>query len=959
MMNCNLSDSQQAWPTDDSFSIGSININSLITKMSDFSVVLDNNGWNFNIFGISESRCHKYQPHSLLNLPHYHDPVISYTSGMGDLHRVGLALYIRDDIAFNRRIDLESRNIECIWIQFRLGNQKILLGQIYRHPSSTNVWFDDFSDMMDSVYYENCNVFLMGDFNLDLIGQQGYVRNWMSLYRSYQLFQLITLPTHVLPSRNGTLIDHIYTNSSHLVCNTYVPMCGISDHYPVVCCLNGGRIKSQSHSHRYVTYRSMKKFNTDSFLFDLANAPFDNVLSHNCPNDALSVFIEIFNNIVDRHAPLKSKRVRNSIKSPWLTDDIITKMRRRDKIDKRVKPEEYRQIRNEIKGDIRRAKEQYFKDLTRNKSDSAALWKAINLIKKGNKSRSPFKLDPDAMNMYFSNVVSDMLGTTYGNDVLDENMSVDNVKIREFVSSRLRPGVTFDIPFLTSSDVLVYLNSLKTKKAAGIDGISPYFIKMGAPCIYKSLTYIYNLCIYKGIVPTAFKCGKVTPIHKKGSFDDMNNYRPITVLSVLTKPLEKHIQSHLLRFFELHSLFNTYQSAFRKFHSCQSAALRITEKYLRAFDDSKLCGTVFVDFSKAFDTINHDLLLSKLNLYGFSNSSLNFFTSYLKDREQCVAIQSKVSSTLPVHCGVPQGSILGPILFCIFINDLPLYIEHCDSDLFADDTTMGTIGSDLDTIENDLTVDMGNVVRWSRLNRMLINFTKTTYMLLCSRQKRQRLSRTSLTIIVNINDSHIILPQTTCQKLLGIYIDQNLTFHNHVDYVSKKISSSVYQMNCLKHFLDQRTMKLFYFGHVQPHIDYCSSIWGHCSDTYKKHLSSLQRRAIKLILDIRVSRGTNIDHLFTRLNILPLEKRFYFNDAVLMFKIIHNTTPSYLNDLVSQKTYFTNDTRFHLPTVKLNVFKMSFSFHGPKTWNELPYHLRNTCSFTGFKRILFDFILHH
>ena len=154
-------------------------------------------------------------------------------------------------------------------------------------------------------------------------------------------------------------------------------------------------------------------------------------------------------------------------------------------------------------------------------------------------------------------------------------------------------------------------------------------------------------------------------------------------------------------------------------------------------------------------------------------------------------------------------------------------------------------------------------------------------------------------------------------------------------------------------------MKLLYFGHVQPHIDYCSSIWRHCSDTYKKHLSSLQRRVIKLILDIRVSRGTNIDHLFTRLNILPLEKRFYFNDAVLMFKIIHNTTPSYLNDLVSQKTYFTNDTRFHLPTVKLNVFKMSFSFHGPKTWNELPYHLRNTCSFTGFKRILFDFILHH
>ena len=948
--------SLQSWPNGDSFTIGSLNINSLISKISDLSVILDNDGCAFDIFGISESRCHSNQPLSILNIPQYHNPVLSYMSDNSNIHRVGLALYIKNDINFVRRDDLESPNIECIWIQFKVNNQKVLLGQLYRHPSSTNSWFDDFVEMMDSVYYENCSIFLIGDFNIDLISKQGYAKKWISIFQSYQLCQLITLPTHILPGKNSTLIDHIYSNSSHLIHSTYVPMCGVSDHYPVACSLLCGRRRSGFKTHKYVSYRSMKKFNKDSFLLDLANASFDNILSSDSPDEALFTFVDTFMNLVNKHAPIKKKRIKSYVKCPWLSVDIINKMRLRDGIDKKINHEEYRILRNEVKSDIRRAKKVYFESLIRDRSDSASIWKAINILKKGIKSKSSVNLDPNNLNKFFSNVVNDMLGSTYGEDCLQEDVSSDFDKVKDFVSSKLKFGEQFDIPLMTSREVLDHLESLKTKKAVGIDGISPYFIKLAAPFIHIPLTYLYNLCISKGIVPSAFKSGKVIPIHKKGSLDDMNNYRPITVLSVLTKPLEKHIQSNLMQFFEMHKLFNPHQSAFRRFHSCESAALRITEKYLNAFNNSELCGAVFIDFSKAFDTINHDILLYKLKLYGFSGTSLDFFTSYLTGRSQSVSIQSELSQSLPVHCGVPQGSILGPILFCIFINDLPLHIENCDCDLFADDTTMGSSGPDLDTIEHKLTIDMGNVVKWCRINHMLINFQKTTCMLLCSRQKRQRLSRSNLNIEINIHDSSVILPQVNCQKLLGIIIDHNLTFADHVDYVSKKLSTSIFQMNCLKHFLDKRTLKLFYFGHVQPHIDYCSSIWGHCCDSYKKHLSSLQRRAIKLILNINVPRGSNIDNLFKELHILPLEKRFNYNDSVLVFKIFHNLSPGYLNNILSQKLYFIDDIRFHMPKTKLDIFKMSFSYQGPRSWNDLPHTIRNTDNLMRFKRILSDYI---
>ena len=495
--------------------------------------------------------------------------------------------------------------------------------------------------------------------------------------------------------------------------------------------------------------------------------------------------------------------------------------------------------------------------------------------------------------------------------------------------------------------------SFKTKSASGTDGISGKPLKLTAPYnICDSLTFIYNQIIGTGIFPTSLKMAKVVPIHKTGPYDVLSNYRPISIMSALSKIIERHIHNCLSHYFTSNSLICTHQSAFRPNHSCQTALTNVVESWANACNNSQFSAAVFVDMAKAFDTVNHTLLLTKLQRYKISPQVLQLLTSYISGRAQKVMFQSKTSSCLPLVRGIAQGSILGPLLFNIYVNDLPLHISDSDTsaELFADDLILHLSGPSVNELEAHLNNSLTQLHTWCSNNQMCVNPSKSECMLIASRQKRQRLEDKSLNIKYNGNQ----ITQVSSHKHLGVIIDQNFQWADHIDAINKKLSCSLYQLNQVKHFIDTHTKRIFYFAYIQPHLDFCSNLWGHCAPSHINRLVSLQRRAIKAIVA-----SNNIDDGdFQKLEIMPLDKRTTYNNCILMHKIVHKDAPEYLRNLFPLKNdgYLSHTEKVWVPKPKIDLFKTSFSYRGALDWNQLPLRLRQMQHFPNFKHALAGFI---
>lgn len=546
------------------------------------------------------------------------------------------------------------------------------------------------------------------------------------------------------------------------------------------------------------------------------------------------------------------------------------------------------------------------------------------------------------MNNHFSDIGNKLITNQNTSDSFDSEI------LKQFCSQKKRE-LTFSIPFLSVYEVYIYLSTLKNKNSCGFDGISPKILKFSAPYIADSLTYLFNLCIAHNYFPNDFKHAKVIPIYKKGDVSDVNNYRPISLLSSLSKPLERHIHRCLSLYIDKNDLLHSNQSGFRKQHSCETAVCRITNSWLNDMNISKMIGTVFIDLTKVFDLIHHNILLKKLEVYGLDEKALDFLKSYLSNRTQAVYLNGMISSQRNVIRGVPQGSILGPLLFSLYINDLPLSINKCVCDLFADDTSIQYASYNVSEINHYLNASMKYLARWCNENDMVVHPDKTEAMLICSRQKRQRLKETELQIQYNHNK----LKQVTEHKLLGVIIDQNLSWQVHVNSLVKQLSSSVFQLSQIKHFVDEHCRRIFYYSFIQSRLDYCSVVWGKCALSILKPLVSLQKRAIKLI--DKSSMPTH--ELFKHLDILPLHLSIRHNTLVFIHKINYGTAPRYLKSAIKFQSLHESN-RAIIPQTKLDLFKMSLSYNGSKEWNALPAIIRSITSLPVFKKetklLLFD-----
>ena len=406
-------------------------------------------------------------------------------------------------------------------------------------------------------------------------------------------------------------------------------------------------------------------------------------------------------------------------------------------------------------------------------------------------------------------------------------------------------------------------------------------------------------------------------------------------------------RNDLILFIEDHNLFHPFQSGFRRHHSCHTALIRLCDTWLSAINKTQVAGSVFLDLKKAFDLVDHSILLKKWFVY---LQNLSFLTSCLQDRIQRVFLNGQYSTVGIVECGIPQGFVLGPLLFCIFINDLPLNITNdivvCD--LFADDGSIHSCGSDLQSVQTSIQKGLNDISTWCDQNRVAIHPHKAKCMVLTTRQKHQR---RSLTLNLTLGKNPV--QQVGEHWVLGVIIDEQLRRQSHIDNICKHVSKNLFLPSQLRHYVDSDARKIFFQAQLLSHINYASTVWSGASEVHVKKLNSLHRRAAKLIL---LNQSLSTTEKLNKLNILPLDKQLKFNRCVTMFKIHTGKAPPYLCDFLHRAPARYGSNNYVLPRPCIDQFNTSFAFYGPSTWNTLSPRLKTFSPLCNFKINLSKFL---
>ncbi len=663
------------------------------------------------------------------------------------------------------------------------------------------------------------------------------------------------------------------------------------------------------------------------------------------------------------HAPVRKKRVKHWHQPEWINQNILAAIHLRDDLFKKGQSTEYKKQRNKVKRMIISAKRSYYKEfIESNNGNSKKLWQCIRNLSGTKRTALPSAvkngegeiLDNEAdiaaaFNLQFSKLSRRATIDKMNSETVKE-------KLETYVQGKLQNSQSFSIPAVTSNYVLKQLQKLDTNKAKGVDEMNPLFLKVAAHIIAPSLTHIFNLSLRTGTFPGAWKCAKVTPLHKKGAKDNLNNYRPISVLSVISKVIERHVHDSFYAYLSDNDLLYEGQSGFRPNHSCATALTHMTDKWLAALDSGNMVGVAFVDLSKAFDSVHHNILISKLKTYGCSPGALTWCQSYLNNRSQIVNVKGHLSDEESILCGVPQGSILGPLLFILFVNDIHLHLEQTDSDLYADDTNIYAIGKSVLEINSKLEGDMNVLWDWCSENALNINTDKTKCMLVSTSQRRSQAKELS---VLQVNVNNIEIPICRSHRVLGVHLSDVFDWEEQMKAVCRTLNYYLFVFKKIKRYLPEKARIAYCNGCILSHLDFCNTIWGNGTKVNLEKVLRLQKRAARMIFDDYVSASAD---LFAKLKWLPIEKRVAHNKAVMVYKCLNYTCsmPVYMENVFQYESNARYSLRSEeqrkliVPRPRIDMYKQSFSYSGAKIWNSLPASVRNSESIAIFKKRSFD-----
>ena len=515
------------------------------------------------------------------------------------------------------------------------------------------------------------------------------------------------------------------------------------------------------------------------------------------------------------------------------------------------------------------------------------------------------------------------------------------------IKSRMgEPACQFEFCRLSELDVSNKIKSLKCGKSAGHDGIQDKFLKMGGENLAKSLCLLFNKCIDTCTFPMTMKMAEICPVYKKLDNLSKENYCSVNLLIMFSKVFERLMAEQLANYFE--NILNPLVSAYRKGYSCQHVILHLTEYWRKALDDNKYISTIAMDLSRAFDCMPHGLLVAKLHAYGVSPKACVFISDYLKDRMQRVKLMNTHSNWTKINRGVPQGSVLGPLLFNIFLNDLFYLPLECSLVNYADDNHMCNENENLEMLKDHIESDAMTAINWFDKNQTTANANKFQSILLSRGPTSD--------FLVNVG-GHSIPPNNTL-KMMGITLDDKLNFKTHIRNVCQKASRQINALKRISKFLNEQCRMHVYKSFVSANFNYCPVVWMLCGKTNLGKLERLQERALSIIF---LEKSLSYNELLKKSGQLSVKMNLMRFLIIEVFKCVRGINPSYLNDMFIAPTSnydLRNSSRLLQPKFNTYTFGYkSFSYFGSKVWNLLPAKLKKNNNINAFRKELYDWCL--
>lgn len=792
--------------------------------------------------------------------------------------------------------------IECLAVV----SEPYIFAVIYRPPDGCMSSFFQFLEtLLDFSNKNDYTTILGGDLNIDLLTSSTSEQLLQTTLFSQGYSNMIQTPTRIT-TKSSTLIDLFITNLPKHETTAGTVSSNISDHLAIVllCKTTPKRTNTVSLPSRKI--QNISESTISIFRSKLIQTNWSDVYSTTSADDAYNNFL---NKLIDAYSQsfpfITAKKFKKSRK-PWITKESLKMIKKKDKLFHRFLStrdtedwKAFKKYRNKTNAILRKEKQRYlylfFETGHTIKSD--VMWKKLNELL----NRNPHCQNTHELIINDKVICGQELAEEFNNHLVNQVTSAHCVEATGNIARNL--DSIFFVP-TSESEVHDAFSSLRNSSARDINDLQLRPIKGALDLLTPHLTHIYNLALSTGVFPAKMQISKVITIFKGGDRNNLSNYRPISLLPIFSKGLEKVIHIRIINFFEKHNLLTPTQFGFRKGKSTELALLTQKEIILKAFEEKEAVIGIYIDFSKAFDRLNHITLLKKLEIYGVRGTPLALITSYLQHRRQSVSIDNNMSSYRPVTTGIPQGSILGPLLFNIYVNDItsvspvPHYISY------ADDTTLLFHERNFQSLEAGINAILQNLYQWSKANSLDINTKKTKAVMFTPRQSKAP-------HFLNITLGSEPIEFVDSVKTLGVYLHKNMLWDTHVNYAITKISKSVGILARFHSFLPQAIKLHIYNALILSHISYCFLVWGRTTVTNLNRLHVLQKKIYSAYR--RVDSQAHTGEYFMQLNVTSVHNLYLYTLAKRYKQQLRKSQQELKYMAQLTRTTHVRDTRFSEP----------------------------------------------